>query len=249
MFERLKEDIQCVFDRDPAARSTAEVILTSPGLHAILVHRLAHRLWCANWKLVARLIAHLSRWLTGVEIHPGAQIGRRFVIDHGMGIVIGETSEVGDDCTLYHGVTLGGTTWEKVKRHPTLGDNVVVGAGAKILGPIEVGSDSRIGSNSVVVKDVPPGATVVGIPGHVVLPKRAPEAELGFDAYAQPRQAGDPVAHAVDCILKHIRTTDRQTADLVRRLSQAGIDVDEFDVGELEIASLEEDSESAPADS
>ncbi len=247
MFERLREDIRCVFERDPAARSTLEVILTSPGLHAILIHRLAHRLWRAGWKLLARTIAHVSRWLTGVEIHPGARIGRRFVIDHGMGVVVGETSEVGDDCTLYHGVTLGGTTWQKVKRHPTLGDNVVVGAGAKILGPIFVGDNARIGSNSVVVKDVPAGATVVGIPGHVVLPKpKAEEATLGFDAYGQPRQARDPVAHAVDCILKHIRATDQQTADLVRRLTDAGIDVGEFKADELEIASLEEDREAVP---
>jgi serine O-acetyltransferase len=194
------------------------------------------------------VIAHISRWLTGVEIHPGARIGRRFVIDHGMGVVVGETSEVGDDCTLYHGVTLGGTTWEKVKRHPTLGDNVVVGAGAKILGPIKVGNNARIGSNSVVVKDVPPGATVVGIPGHVVLPKPAANHRLGFDAYGQPRQAGDPVAHAVDCILDHIRATDRQNTELVKRLAQAGIDIGEYAVAQLELASLEEDSEAAPAD-
>lgn len=243
MFSRLKEDIQCVFDRDPAAHSTAEVLLASPGLHAILVHRFAHRLWRANWRLLARLISHTSRWVTGVEIHPGAQIGRRFVIDHGMGVVIGETSEVGDDCTLYHGVTLGGTTWEKVKRHPTLGNNVVVGAGAKVLGPIRIGDDVRIGSNSVVVKDVPEGATVVGIPGHVVRSKtdqeRRPTHKLGFDAYGQPRQAGDPVANAVDKILDHLHATDRCTAQLLGQLRAAGIDVSAIEVTELDLERLD----------
>jgi serine O-acetyltransferase len=194
MFKRLREDINCVFERDPAARSTLEVLTTYPGVHAMLMHRLAHRLWRHKWVLLARLVSNLSRWLTGIEIHPGATIGRRFFIDHGMGVVIGETAEVGDDCTLYHGVTLGGTSWVKGKRHPTLGNNVVVGAGAKILGPLRVGNGARVGSNSVVVKDVPPDTTVVGIPAHSAQRhdgielkehRQAIAAKMGFDAYGE----------------------------------------------------------------
>jgi serine O-acetyltransferase len=167
LFEHLKEDIACVFDRDPAARNVFEIITTYPGLHAVLIHRGCHWLWQRHLKWLARFISAFSRWLTGIEIHPGANIGRRFFIDHGMGVVIGETAEIGDDCTLYHGVTLGGTSWQKGKRHPTLGNDVVVGAGAKVLGPIQLGDGSRIGSNAVVVKDVPANATVVGVPGRV----------------------------------------------------------------------------------
>src|ERR1700704_2339491 len=164
MLERLKEEIAVVFERDPAARTRWEVITCYPGFHALLFHRLAHRLWDLEFKWLARFVSHLSRWLTGIEIHPGAAIGRRFFIDHGMGVVIGETAEIGDDCTLYHGVTLGGTSWNKGKRHPTLGKGVVVGAGAKILGPILIGDGARVGSNSVVVREVPAGATAVGVP-------------------------------------------------------------------------------------
>ena len=171
MFTDIKEDIACVFARDPAAQSSFEVITTYPGVHAVLIHRLSHRCWQQGFRWLARFIAHIGRWLTGIEIHPGAEIGRRFFIDHGMGVVIGETAVIGDDCTLYHGVTLGGTTWKKGKRHPTLHNGVVVGAGAKILGPIEIGEGARVGSNSVVLKSVPAGATVVGIPGHIVDPK------------------------------------------------------------------------------
>src|SRR6187455_279123 len=163
MFTRLREEIAVVFERDPAARNTWEVITCYPGFHALLVHRLSHWLWQMRFKWVARLVSHLGRFLTGIEIHPGAQIGRRFFIDHGMGVVIGETAEIGDDCTLYHGVTLGGTSWNKGKRHPTLGRGVVVGAGAKILGPITISDGARVGSNAVVVKEVPAGATVIGI--------------------------------------------------------------------------------------
>src|SRR5215218_5318135 len=168
MFNGLSEEIAVVFERDPAARNTWEVITCYPGFHALLVHRLAHGLWRQRLRWLARMVSHLGRWLTGIEIHPGAQIGRRFFIDHGMGVVIGETADIGDDCTLYHGVTLGGTSWEGGKRHPTLRENVVVGAGAKILGPLVIGKAARIGSNAVVLKDVPAGATVVGIPGRVV---------------------------------------------------------------------------------
>ena len=155
MFKHLKEDIECVFDRDPAARTFFEVLTTYPGVHAVLLHRVSHSLWNHGFKWLARFLSTFARWVTGIEIHPGAVIGRRFFIDHGMGVVIGETAEIGDDCTLYHGVTLGGTSWEKGKRHPTLGNDVVVGAGAKVLGPINIGDGARIGSNAVVVKDVP----------------------------------------------------------------------------------------------
>ena len=168
MFSRLKEEIAVVFERDPAARNTWEVITCYPGFHAMLFHRFAHWLWGARLHWLARLTSHFSRWLTGIEIHPGATIGRRFFIDHGMGVVIGETAEIDDDCTLYHGVTLGGTSWNKGKRHPTLGKGVVVGAGAKILGPITIGAGARIGSNAVVVKEVPAGATAIGIPARIV---------------------------------------------------------------------------------
>ncbi|MEL0131475.1 MAG: serine O-acetyltransferase, partial [Betaproteobacteria bacterium] len=168
MFARIKEEISVVFDRDPAARSAWEVITCYPGFHAMLMHRLAHRIWNMRFRWLARWISSVSRWLTGIEIHPGASIGRRFFIDHGMGVVIGETSIIGDDCTLYHGVTLGGTSWEKGKRHPTLEDGVVVGAGAKVLGPITVGRAAKIGSNAVVVRDVPNGATAIGIPARIV---------------------------------------------------------------------------------
>ncbi|MDH3716336.1 MAG: serine O-acetyltransferase, partial [Gammaproteobacteria bacterium] len=148
MFERLREDIRVVFERDPAARSTWEVVTCYPGFHALLFHRISHRLWRSGLSWLARWLSHFSRWFTGIEIHPGATIGRRFFIDHGMGVVIGETSVIGDDCTLYHGVTLGGTSWKKGKRHPTLGDEVVIGAGAKVLGPISLGDGARIGSNA-----------------------------------------------------------------------------------------------------
>jgi len=223
MFQRLREDIRIVFDRDPAARTTLEVMLAYPGLHAIWIHRMAHGLWRWKLKLLARLMSQLARWLTGIEIHPGARIGRRFFIDHGMGVVIGETAEIGDDCTLYHGVTLGGTTWLKGKRHPTLGNNVVVGAGAKILGPIMIGENARVGSNSVVVKDVPDGATVVGIPGRVVTPRdesgsqrrRAMAEKIGFDAYGQHHgQLPDPVTQALDRILEHLHGVDDRLENL-----------------------------------
>ncbi len=169
MFDRLKEDIQVVFDRDPAVRSVLEVLICYPGFHALQFHRMSHWLWQKKLFLLARVLSHFTRFVTGIEIHPGAKIGRGFFIDHGMGVVIGETAEIGDNCTLYHGVTLGGTSWAKEKRHPTLGNNVVVGAGAKILGPFFVANGSKIGSNSVVVKPVPENATVVGIPAKVVI--------------------------------------------------------------------------------
>jgi serine O-acetyltransferase len=193
MPETLRRDIQAVFDRDPAARSTLEVLLFYPGLHALWLHRLAHWFWHGGFHLIGRGISHFSRWLTGIEIHPGAQIGPALFIDHGMGTVIGETAEIGANVTLYHNVTLGGVSWEKVKRHPTLEDHVVVGAGAQILGPITIGAHSRIGANSVVVKDVPPDSVVVGIPGRIRV--RSGEAltdadreDLHHDSLPDPRE-------------------------------------------------------------
>jgi len=209
MLTRIREDIACVFDRDPAARTTWEVITCYPGFHALLIHRFAHTLWRMRLCWLARFTSHCSRFLTGIEIHPGAKIGRRAFIDHGMGVVIGETAELGDDCTLYHGVTLGGTTWNKGKRHPTLGKGVVIGAGAKVLGPIAVGDAARIGSNAVVVKDVPPGATAVGIPARIIVDEQdktreEKAAKLGFSAYAVTAKAeDDPFAKAVEGLLDH----------------------------------------------
>lgn len=229
MFDQLREDIACVFERDPASRNRFEILTTYPGVHALLFHRLNHRLSRLGLKWLARFGSHIGRFLTGIEIHPGAVIGRRFFIDHGMGVVIGETTEIGDDCTLYHGVTLGGTTWDKGKRHPTLGDNVVVGAGAKILGPVTVGAGARVGSNAVVTKDVPAGATVVGIPGRVVEKgtgddKRREEhaRRIGFDAYGQRGDMPDPVARAINQLLDHIRLQDRRTEALCEALRELG---------------------------
>jgi len=233
MFERLKEDIDCVFERDPAARNTLEVLTAYPGLHATLMHRLSHRLWHGGFKWLARMNSHLARWLTGIEIHPGATIGRRFFIDHGMGVVIGETAEIGDDCTLYHGVTLGGTSWEKGKRHPTLKSGVVVGAGAKVLGPINIGTNSRIGSNAVVVKDVPDDATVVGIPGRIAgggagdrtAGEREKTAErLGFDAYGQVRDMRDPLSQAVDSMLDHAKAVETRLDEIDEKLRKLGLE-------------------------
>ena len=193
MFARLKEEIAVVFERDPAARTTWEVITCYPGLHAALIHRLAHALWHNELKWLGRLISHLGRWLTGIEIHPGATIGRRFFIDHGMGVVIGETAEIGDDCTLYHGVTLGGTSWDKGKRHPTLGNGVVVGAGAKILGGIKIGNNVKIGANSVVVKSVPSNSTVIGVPGRII----KTQGERVPDVMMDHTNISDPVADRI----------------------------------------------------
>ncbi len=231
MFERIKEDIRSVFSRDPAARNAFEVLTTYPGLHAVMMHRLNHWLWGRGLCWLARLSSTLTRWLTGIEIHPAARIGRRFFIDHGMGVVVGETAEIGDDCTLYHGVTLGGTAWHKGKRHPTLASNVVVGAGAKVLGPITIGQGARIGSNAVVVKDVPDGATVVGIPGHIVQQaaeggpvehRQAISRKIGFDAYGVTRGMEDPVATAINLMLDHIHAMDTRMEDMCRILKEVG---------------------------
>jgi serine O-acetyltransferase len=231
MFDRLREDINCVFDRDPAARSTFEILTTYPGLHAVMMHRLGHKLWQRDFKWPARVLSNVARLFTGIEIHPGAVIGRRFFIDHGMGVVIGETAVIGDDCTLYHGVTLGGTSWQKGKRHPTLGCDVVVGAGAKVLGPIDIGDGARIGSNAVVVKSVPAGGTVVGVPGRVIeragdatSKRRADTAKrIGFDAYGAVRDAPDPVANAINRMLDHIHIMDRRMEAMSRALEEHGI--------------------------
>jgi len=224
MFARIREDIACVFERDPAARSTWEVVTCYPGFHALLIHRLAHAFWRMKMRWLGRFVSHVSRFLTGIEIHPGAKIGRRVFIDHGMGVVIGETAELGDDCTLYHGVTLGGTTWNKGKRHPTLGRGVVIGAGAKLLGPIVVGDAARVGSNAVVVKDVPPGATAVGIPARIILDEQdktreEKAAKLGFSAYAVTAKAeDDPFAKALQGLLDHSMEIDKRIELILREI-------------------------------
>ena len=226
MIKRMREDIQSVFHRDPAARTTFEVLTCYPGLHAIWLHRIAHWLWQHRWKWLARLVSHISRWLTGIEIHPGATIGRRFFIDHGMGVVIGETAEIGDDVTLYHGVTLGGTTWNKGKRHPTLEDGVVVGAGAKVLGPFTVGAGAKIGSNAVVTKAVPAGATAVGIPGRIILGRKEEEApeHADFDAYGISGDMPDPVARSIGAILNHLKAMEGRVDGMCGALRDLGSD-------------------------
>jgi len=228
MFSRLREDIACVFERDPAARSAWEVLTCYPGLHALQFHRLAHWLWGLRLRWLARWLAHWARWLTGIEIHPGARIGRRFFIDHGMGVVIGETAEIHDDCTLYHGVTLGGTSWSKGKRHPTLERGVVIGAGAKVLGPLTVGEGARVGSNAVVVRDVPAGATAVGIPARIIETaldqvREEKAKKMGFSAYAVTRNEDDPLAKAIHGLLDHAVDTDRRIECLLKRLERAGV--------------------------
>ncbi len=213
LLAHLKEDVECVFERDPAARTRIEVLFTYPGLHAVLIHRLSHRLWRAGWLFSARLLSFLGRMMTNVDIHPGARIGRRFFIDHGAGVVIGETAEIGDDVTLYHGVTLGGTSLSKGKRHPTLDDGVLVGAGAKILGPVHVGAGANIGANSVVISDVPPEMTVVGIPGRVVLPleaRRISKHGIDLDHHLMP----DPVGKALHCMAERIAHLEARLAEL-----------------------------------
>ncbi len=205
MFERVKEDINSVFERDPAARSFFDVLTTYPGLHAIWIYRLTHRLWKNGWLWLAKMLSSTARFFTGIEIHPAAKIGRRFFIDHGLGVVIGETAEIGDNVTLYHGVTLGGTSWEGGKRHPTLEDNVVVGAGAKILGPITVAKNARVGSNAVVVRNVDEETTVIGIPARIVSRKRTTDK---FDAYSARNTQKDPVRNALDLVVKHCQAID-----------------------------------------
>jgi serine O-acetyltransferase len=226
MFENIKEDLETIFERDPAARSSLETLIASPGLHAILLHRLNHWLWTIDLYLLGRFGSYIARFLTGVEIHPGARIGKRFFIDHGMGVVIGETAIIGDDCSIYHGVTLGGTTTtDKGKRHPTLESGVIIGAGAKVLGPIVLGAGVKVGSNAVVVKDVPAGATVVGIPGHIVsisddkdqqleAQRHAMAKKIGFDAYGPTRDMPDPIQNAIDTMLDHMHKIEKELEEL-----------------------------------
>jgi serine O-acetyltransferase len=230
MFARLREEIGVIFDRDPAARSTWEVVTCYPGLHAVLFHRTSHYLWDVGLKWLARWLSHWGRWFTGIEIHPGAKVGRRVFIDHGMGVVVGETAEIGDDCTLYQGVTLGGTSWQKGKRHPTLGQGVVVGAGAKILGPITVGDNAKVGSNAVVVKNVPSGATVVGIPARMVDENAKAVRDTTaqqFAAYGLSGDMNDPMLKALHGLIDHSATIDQQVAYILAQLEHLGVKVED----------------------
>lgn len=218
----IREDIACVRQRDPAARGQIETLLTYPGIHAVIWYRIAHGLWNSGWRFPARLLSWLGRFLSNVDIHPGARIGHRFFIDHGAGVVIGETAEVGDDVTLYHGVTLGGTSWSPGKRHPTLEDRVVVGAGAKILGPITVGAGSRVGANSVVIESTPPDVTVVGIPARVVRPQLSHRRVVGridLDHHLMP----DPVGDAIEVLLDRVEFLEARLTHMQKRLRDAGV--------------------------
>lgn len=230
MLRTLRESIQAIFERDPAARSVFEVVLCYPGLHAVVIHRLSHSLWNVGLKLPARFLSHLTRGLTGIEIHPGAKIGRRVFIDHGMGVVIGETAEVGDDCTLYHGVTLGGTgkVGGTEKRHPTLGRGVIISAGAKVLGPITVGDYAKVGSNAVVIRNVPEGVTAVGIPARIIDKdqKTAPQGSA-FAAYAVAGDLNDPMLKALHALINHAAEADKRIAVLYEKLEQQGVSVEE----------------------
>ncbi len=210
LFSKLSEDIDSVVARDPAARSKIEVFLCYPGVHAIILYRLSHFLWGKKFFTTARIISSFARFLTGVDIHPAARIGRRLFIDHATGLVIGETAEIGDDVTLYHGVTLGGTSTQKGKRHPTLGNRVIVGAGAKLLGPIEIGDDARIGSNAVVLKAVPAGATAVGVPAQVVRCRKKAE-EKCFEAYAAEKT--DPILDAIEKLKTQVKSLEKQISE------------------------------------
>jgi serine O-acetyltransferase len=232
MFARLRSDIQCILDRDPAARSRWEVLTCYPGLHALVMHRFAHGCWNLGLHWLGRFVSHLSRWLTGIEIHPAARIGERVFFDHAMGVVVGETAEIGDGCTIYQGVTLGGTSLYKgAKRHPTLGRDVVIGAGAKVLGGFTVGDGAKVGSNAVVTKPVPPGATAVGNPARIILPEdnaRREEAasRLGFSAYGVT-QNDDPLSQAMRGLIDNASTQEQQIALLwraIEKLSHQDVD-------------------------
>lgn len=229
MFDKLRAEIDGMIARDPAARSRVEVALFYPAFHAVIAYRLSHKLYKKDWHLAARAVSQIARWLTGIEIHPGATIGRRFFIDHGMGVVIGETAEIGDDVTLYHDVTLGGVSPAEAsdeqrcqKRHPTLRDGVIVGSGAQILGPITVEKGARVGANAVVIKDVPEGATVAGIPAKVVISKAARKSD-GFAPYGTPLQdLPDPAARAIEGLMQQVSTLETQVKALEERLAEAG---------------------------
>jgi serine O-acetyltransferase len=232
MFDHLKEDIAIVFERDPAARTHWEVLTTYPGVHALLMHRVAHFLWQKRLFWLARFSSHLARFLTGIEIHPGASIGHRVFIDHGMGVVIGETAIIGDDCTLYHGVTLGGTSWNKGKRHPTLENGVVIGAGAKILGPITLGAGAKVGSNAVVVKDVPANATAIGIPARILedapVDKKAEANPTSFTAYAvvddNEKFNHEAMAIALQALMEKSAKQDLKLAEMTLQLHLLAVD-------------------------
>ena len=215
MFSRIRNDIRVIFERDPAAQGVVEILFCYPGFHAVRFHSFAHWLWKRNLRFPARFVSHISRWLTGIEIHPGATIGEGFFIDHGMGVVIGETAEIGKNVTMYHGVTLGGTSWKKGKRHPTIGDNVIIGANASILGPILVGENSKIGSGSVVNKEVPPNSTVVGIPGRVVFREG--------NVYQDPTGVAgtpDPEGKALQCLTDQVAALEQRIDELTRKLEE-----------------------------
>lgn len=217
------QDLDSYFSRDPAARSKIEIILCYPGFHAILFHRVSHFLWMYKLRLLGRILAHIGRMLTGIEIHPGATIGKRLFIDHGMGVVIGETAIVGNDVTLYHDVTLGGVSWNKGKRHPTLNDNVIVGSGAQILGPVTIGCGAKIGSNAVVVKDVPDEATIVGVPGRragMLHPEEKAAADAQFSAYGVCSDTLDPTRNEIECLREEIVHLRRETQDLKKQLTK-----------------------------
>lgn len=237
MFNHLKEDISIVFDRDPAARTHFEILTTYPGVHALIMHRFSHWFWTKRFYWLGRMLSHIGRWFTGIEIHPGATIGRRVFIDHGMGVVIGETAVIGDDCTLYHGVTLGGTSWNKGKRHPTLESGVVIGAGAKVLGPITIGKNAKIGSNAVVVKDVPDNATAVGIPARIVEEEKQKKRDdtaqkIGFSAYAVGNDENDPITKAIHSLLDHANKQDAELTALKAELAKLSDAQSEADVGQ-----------------
>lgn len=224
MFKRIREDIDCVFGRDPAVRSRIEVVLCYPGFHANQFYRFANFLWRLRFRLAGRFVSHLGRWFTGIEIHPGARIGRRFFIDHGMGVVIGETAEIGDDVTLYHGVTLGGVTWSPGKRHPTVEDNVVIGAGAQVLGPITVGAGARVGANAIVLKDVAPGLTMIGVAARPAAAKPKPaEGEARFAAYGTPSpDLSDAVSRSIDGLMEEVDRLRTRIDELERERAGAG---------------------------
>lgn len=251
-WQRFKEDINCVFDRDPAARNVFEIVCAYSGVQALIAHRFNHWLWNHNLYWLARVSSTLARWLTGIEIHPAARIGRRFFIDHGMGVVIGETAEIGDDCTLYHGVTLGGTSWQKGKRHPTLANNVIVGAGAKVLGPILLNEGVRVGSNAVVVKDVDAGQTVVGVPGRIVRKLSVDEKQreqlaqsIGFDAYGTSNAKQDPVAMAIHGLIEHIQAQDKRLEELTKTVEKLGGDCPEVTMPKIDDCELQERQETS----
>ncbi len=216
MFETLRRDIQAAWDRDPAVRSTLEIIFCYPGLHAVWLHRVAHWFWNRGLLFIGRFISHMTRFLTGIEIHPAARLGPGLFIDHGMGVVIGETSEVGENVTIYQGVTLGGTSLERKKRHPTIGNNVIIGGGAKILGPFMVGDNSKIGSGSVVVKEIPPNSVVVGVPGRVIYRDGKKVTDMDFDWTNLP----DPVAQALQCLLDRVHDLEKELEELKGRVPQ-----------------------------